>query len=245
MITQYVKGDLLDAFRERKFDAIVHGCNCFHTMGAGIAAAIAKQFPVAYDADKLTQYGRDKRGGYTLAETPYGKIVNGYTQFNPGRADPKYLYTAIRTLFTKLDLILPSIIVGRPEVGIPKIGAGIAGGDWAVIEQIINEVTPNLDIIVYQLDDLPEGKPLKPIHPLIGVMVRHITDDKGLELFQGYPISEIVQGPSGSMQLWVNVIRHSPQPPRPVDQLLFAWADDEESETEWLPIAQFAGKLEL
>ena len=125
MITQYVKGDLLDAFRERKFDAIVHGCNCFHTMGAGIAAAIAKQFPVAYDADKLTQYGRDKRGGYTLAETPYGKIVNGYTQFNPGRADPKYLYTAIRTLFTKLDLILPSIIVGRPEVGIPKIGAGI------------------------------------------------------------------------------------------------------------------------
>ena len=34
-------------------------------------------------------------------------------------------------------------------LGIPKIGAGLGGGDWNTIESIINEATPNLEIWVY------------------------------------------------------------------------------------------------
>jgi len=48
---KYAKGDLLKMAEEGKFDVIVHGCNCFNTMGAGIARQIARRFPEAYAAD--------------------------------------------------------------------------------------------------------------------------------------------------------------------------------------------------
>ena len=37
------------------------------------------------------------------------------------------------------------------RVAIPKIGAGLAGGDWEAIEAIINLATPYLQIYVYEL----------------------------------------------------------------------------------------------
>ena len=43
-------GDLIkEAFN---YSAIVHGTNCFNTMGGGIALGIAKVFPEAEEADK-------------------------------------------------------------------------------------------------------------------------------------------------------------------------------------------------
>ena len=37
---EFEKGDLLDLFYHKKIDILVHGCNCFNTMGAGIAKQI-------------------------------------------------------------------------------------------------------------------------------------------------------------------------------------------------------------
>jgi|APSaa5957512493_1039668.scaffolds.fasta_scaffold585837_1 hypothetical protein len=33
---KYLKGNLLDLFDQKVLDIMVHGCNCFHTMDAGI-----------------------------------------------------------------------------------------------------------------------------------------------------------------------------------------------------------------
>jgi O-acetyl-ADP-ribose deacetylase (regulator of RNase III) len=40
-----IQGDLIRLAREGGFDLIVHGCNCFGTMGAGIAKGIKAAFP--------------------------------------------------------------------------------------------------------------------------------------------------------------------------------------------------------
>lgn len=37
----------------------------------------------------------------------------------------------------------------------PRMGAGLAGGSWAVIEAIINEACPMLDVTVYDLPNNP------------------------------------------------------------------------------------------
>ena len=85
---------------------------------------------------------------------------------------------------------------------------------------------------------------MKPIHPLIGVMARHITDDKNLDLFHGIPITEIIPAPPGSSELWVKCSnKQVHRGPKPVSQLLFAWADNDEDETQWLPIEKFASRL--
>ena len=48
MTSHKIKGDLIKLAIKGDFDVIIHGCNCFCTMGAGIAKSIKTAFPEAY-----------------------------------------------------------------------------------------------------------------------------------------------------------------------------------------------------
>lgn len=154
-IVKTIKGNLLKMFKDDQFEMIVHGCNCFHTMGAGIAGQINRMFPEAFKADKQSRYGdAQKMGQYTFAWTPFGMIVNGYTQFQPGRESKLRLNRAVGEVFCRLSLEAQVHYPGKEliEVGIPQIGAGIAGGDWPVLESIIDGVSDGLSIVVVEYD---------------------------------------------------------------------------------------------
>ena len=134
-----IKGDLIELAIDGEFDLIIHGCNCFCTMGAGIAKTIKLKFPEAYKADLKTEKGdKSKLGTISVAETETenGKliIVNGYTQFywrgNGNKAD----YDAIRNVFQKVKEKFSGL-----RIGYPAIGAGLAGGDWNIISEIIEQ----------------------------------------------------------------------------------------------------------
>lgn len=144
-----IKGDLIKLAKAGEFDVIVHGCNCFHIMGAGIAKQIKYNFPAAYDIDKTTKKGDPEKLGdisYISIHKNYYEndliIVNAYTQYNLGR-DVKY--RAIESAFTKINRIF-----GKLRIGIPYIGAGIAGGDWNRIKSIIDKVCPNVTVVKYE-----------------------------------------------------------------------------------------------
>ena len=63
-----VKGDLIKLALDKRFDVIIHGCNCMCEMGAGIAKVIRSRFPEAYEADLKTEKGsRDKLGTISYA----------------------------------------------------------------------------------------------------------------------------------------------------------------------------------
>lgn len=131
-----VKGDLIRLAKQGKFDVIVHGCNCFNQMGAGIAAQISKEFPLAYEIDKKTQRGdRGKLGKYSSAKLDSGlTVVNAYTQYDYGSKGQHVDYEAMREVFKRIKQDFSG-----QRIGYPKIGAGLAGGDWEKIERIINE----------------------------------------------------------------------------------------------------------
>jgi len=134
-----VKGDLIKLALKGEFDVIIHGCNCFCTMGAGIAKTIKQKFPEAYEADLQTSSGDvSKLGTYTFAKvnTDFGKliIVNAYTQFNWRGRGPKADYDAIRSVFKKIKIDYHDL-----RIGYPAIGAGLAGGNWKTISSIIKE----------------------------------------------------------------------------------------------------------
>ena len=142
-----IRGNLLDYFRLQQFDTIIHGCNCFNTMGAGIAKQIKDQYPQAYEADKKTRRGDiSKLGDYSyeiLNQREYAQIIiNAYTQYKWGGYKPVD-YNAIEKVFTKLN---EWDTLAQTSIGIPFIGAGLAGGDWSRIKAIIESVTPNLNI---------------------------------------------------------------------------------------------------
>ena len=142
--------DLLDAFDTNEVQTIIHGCNCFRSFGAGIAKSIKKRYPKAYEADLNTGHGdKNKLGHYSYAKLSDDKtIINAYTQYAYGRNKVNADYDAIRKVFILLEEKYRN---SNMLIGIPMIGAGLAGGDWETISNIINDVTPSLNIILYVL----------------------------------------------------------------------------------------------
>jgi O-acetyl-ADP-ribose deacetylase (regulator of RNase III) len=138
-----VKGNLLDMADAGEFDIIVQGCNCFNTMGSGIAKQIKERYPYAYAADQKTEQGSiDKLGTYTTAVSG-GKawqfmIVNAYTQFDYNRAGSmpldKFEYESFRLILRKLSYLNEAC-----RFGFPMIGMGLAGGQPQEIMKILQD----------------------------------------------------------------------------------------------------------
>ncbi len=134
-----VVGDLLQLALNNHFDVIIHGCNCFCSMGAGIAKSIKLEFPEAFSADANTKKGdSNKLGSYSHATVNRNghtiTIINGYTQYNYSGRGTLVDYKAVSTLFAQLK----KEYSGK-RLGYPKIGAGLAGGDWNTISAIIDK----------------------------------------------------------------------------------------------------------
>lgn len=148
-----VHGDLLALSKQGHFDVIIHGCNCFCTMGAGIARAIKAQFPAAFEADCHTIKGdRNKLGTYSCAEIASGQykftIVNAYTQFQFSGSGVKVDYEAMQDVFR----LIKQDFTGQ-RIGYPMIGAGLAGGDWDKIAKIIESELTGEDHTLVRLPD--------------------------------------------------------------------------------------------
>ena len=130
---QHKKGNLLDLAEAGEFDVVVQGCNCFNTMGGGIAREIRERYPMAALVDYGTLKGDyDKLGNYTSAFTGKFLIANAYTQYNMSTGEDVFEYTAFALICQKL---IHSY--GDKRIGLPYIGMGLAGGDKdTIMEQI-------------------------------------------------------------------------------------------------------------
>jgi O-acetyl-ADP-ribose deacetylase (regulator of RNase III) len=134
---KHTKGNLLDLAEAGEFDIIVQGCNCFNTMGGGIAREIRERYPAAALFDNETEKGDyNKLGNYTVVypEFTNGKfmIVNAYTQYNMSRGTDVFEYTAFQLILEKLTFVYPG-----KRIGLPYIGMGLAGGDKDTIIPMI------------------------------------------------------------------------------------------------------------
>jgi O-acetyl-ADP-ribose deacetylase (regulator of RNase III) len=150
---QVIKGNLIELALQGYFNVIVHGCNCFHTMGAGIAKQIRTNFPEAYQADCATRIGdKSKLGDFSYAlvakKDVMFHVVNAYTQFNYGRDGKQYVdYTAIDRVFRGIAIAFPGA-----KIGYPAIGCGLAGGDWNIVSKIIDTRLVNHEHFLVVLD---------------------------------------------------------------------------------------------
>jgi O-acetyl-ADP-ribose deacetylase (regulator of RNase III) len=149
-----VRGDLVKLALEGSFEVIIHGCNCQCVMGAGIARAIKQAFPEAYNADKATAKGsRNKLGSLSTVTVERGDrritIVNCYTQFHWRGSGVLVDYSALRSVMRQVKAMFSG-----STIAYPKIGGGLAKGDWSVISSIIEEELAGEDhtLVEYQRD---------------------------------------------------------------------------------------------
>ena len=143
---KYIKGDLFKAEQ----DILAHGCNCVGGFGSGVSGVMAKLHPKAKEKylEKFNTEGW-KLGDIQLVESNGKIIANCATQQkyfprNIVNAD----YPAIEICMLKLYKLCKHT---NKTLAIPKIGAGLAGGDWNKIEAILKEVFEDIDVNVYYL----------------------------------------------------------------------------------------------
>lgn len=136
---EYIKGDLFSVTE----GIIAHGCNCQGVMGSGVAKIVKEKYPKAFleYAKLCSRY--NEYDSYTLLGTAQNVVVdykylviyNLFTQNFYGTGDKhvnyEAVYTSFSTMFAKEEM-------NAYTINIPKIGAGLGGGDWKVIEAIIN-----------------------------------------------------------------------------------------------------------
>ena len=138
---KYVEGDLVKTASD--YDVIVHGCNCFCTMGAGIAKTIKDKWPKVYDTDCKTSKGdANKLGRYTMSDVGDVIVDNAYTQHHYAGYKPVD-YDAIQIVMSRIK-----IDFAGKKIGMPMIGAGLAGGSWSKIEGIIEKELEGEDVTI-------------------------------------------------------------------------------------------------
>lgn len=154
-----IDGDLISLALENKFDVIAHGCNCKNMMGAGIALQMTKTFKAdllddTYLEEMLkvdTAFNDIEKLGNIVSFIPYHEkyfsnvpkdliVVNAYTQYYPGKnLDISALILCLRKM--------NKLFKGK-HIGLPRIGCGIAGGDWTVVKQIIINTLVDCEVTI-------------------------------------------------------------------------------------------------
>lgn len=164
-----IEGNLITLAKSGVFDVISHGCNCMCNMKSGIAPQMAAAFkvddPAFYklehpstrgDINKLGQIENNpvlitQKGlllrKWVAYERPEGSVllhvVNSYTQYIPSRELKPLDYEALTLCMRKINHRF-----NGQHIGLPLIGAGLAGGDWNRILPIIQTELKDCDITI-------------------------------------------------------------------------------------------------
>ena len=138
---KHTKGNLIDLAEAGEFDIVVQGCNCFNTMGGGIAREIRERYPHVAAVDGKTIRGDYNKLGNWTSENVLLKngtvtfdIINAYTQYDMSTGEDVFEYVAFALILHKLVHAY-----GDKRIGLPYIGMGLAGGDKETIMDMIEE----------------------------------------------------------------------------------------------------------
>lgn len=159
-----IRGNILDT----DCKLIAHGVNCQNKMGSGVAKALYEKWPIIkvmyhdyfeeFDAGesgekflgKIDCVSIDRNTGKTSRN--YNLVlVNCFTQQNYGYDGALYLdYKALENCLKELKELCKYYQI--TEIAMPKIGCGLAGGDWEEVRKIIDNCLPDLTVKVYSLE---------------------------------------------------------------------------------------------
>lgn len=147
-----VEGDLLELEQKGFFDVIAHGCNCFCKQKSGIAKAISEEYHThLYNLERERHIGDINKLGqieFIQHRFKHTLVVNCYTQYRYGKnhsdGDEKPIdYEALQLCLRKLN----HVFKGK-RIGLPKIGCGLAGGNWSIVKKLIKAELSDCDVTV-------------------------------------------------------------------------------------------------
>jgi O-acetyl-ADP-ribose deacetylase (regulator of RNase III) len=162
MQIRYTKGDVT---RPKGSGLIVHCCNDIGGWGRGLVVALSKRWP--HVEQEYRRWFRGNPSDCTVHLTgPFGLGAVQFVEAQPGcyvanligqhdirwhNGVPPIRYPAISTgLWHVRDFCQTSAV---PGVHMPRMGSGLAGGDWSIIERLIQKklCDEGVPVTVYDL----------------------------------------------------------------------------------------------
>ena len=156
----YKKGNLVDATEK----VIAHGCNNKGVMNSGVAKAIRENYPEAYSYYMIGCRTNSLKLGNVIWAPCSGKnfklIANCITQDGFGYDSKQYVdYDAVAECMKEINNGSKIYTEAWPDsesanfqsFALPKIGAGLGGGDWNIISDIIENECDFIQPVVYEL----------------------------------------------------------------------------------------------
>lgn len=160
MKPKYLIGDALDPAEIEGICVLGHVCNDKRAMGAGIALSIAKKWPWVEEHYRTARTCKQGDVQLILAETQdeWGRVEGDLYVLNMiaqslGKNSPDGIpldYSMLEFCLDQAAIIcnaLDATFVG------PKFGYGLGGGDWDVIENIIDNAPFKKQPVIYTLPD--------------------------------------------------------------------------------------------
>ncbi len=142
---------------------IAHVCNDEGKWGAGFVLALSKKFPNV-EAEYRKLHAAQNGQKLTLGSVQFVQAVNtpdnlyvanmisqrGIRKLKDGTVDecPPVRYPA---LYTCLEELCKFAAAQNASIHAPRFGAGLAGGDWRVIEAMLEKIGAGQVINIYDL----------------------------------------------------------------------------------------------
>lgn len=158
----YIIGDAtLPIETEAENRLIVHCCNTLGAWGAGFVVPLGERYPSAKEEYK--NFINENKGKSILGEVnevPVGKhlfvenLMGQSFLYKKPNGEIPCNYIAIEHGFLKIMENWSD--KGNYSIHMPRIGCGLAGGDWKTIENIIQRTfvdIANVDVYVYDLKE--------------------------------------------------------------------------------------------
>lgn len=156
MIT-YKTGDALD-FSDIKQNAIIaHVCNDIGGWGRGFVVSVSQKCPVVEHAYRAWSKGQwDCDFTFKLGNTQFVQTHSDIWFANMvAQHDIKTIDGIQPIRYDALSKCLVDVnkfaIANNAVIRMPRIGCGLAGGSWSVVEALINN-NITVDVVVYDFD---------------------------------------------------------------------------------------------
>jgi len=128
---------------------LVHVVNDIGAWGKGFVLAVSSRWPHVKTAYRTGWHGR-KLGDVQFVEAEEGLVVAnlfGQRGIQGRRSRPPVRYGAIRKGLARVAIRARA---DGAHVHMPRIGCGLAGGDWDVVLGIIEEEMDSVEVMVYE-----------------------------------------------------------------------------------------------
>ena len=151
---KYIKGDATEPVGEGK-KLLVHICNDIGAWGAGFVLALSAKWKEPEESYRKWNKAKHFFELGFIQRVPVEEdltVVNMIAQRGIGSKNGVPVsYPAVRECLSK---VADEAKEQKATVHMPRIGCGLAGGSWAVIEGIIKEtlIDRNIEVVVYDFD---------------------------------------------------------------------------------------------